>query len=64
MAHPKRKHSKTRTDKRRTHKKLKTPNLALCPECKQPKVPHRICPHCGTYKGKKYIIKKEKKPKK
>ena len=31
MAHPKRKISKTRRDKRRTHQKLDTPALSTCP---------------------------------
>jgi len=64
MAHPKRKHSKTRRDKGRTHQKLSAPAMSLCPSCKQPRPPHRVCPHCGEYKGKKYIEIKEKKPKK
>lgn len=64
MAHPKRKHSNTRRDKKRTHIKLDDPALSVCPECKQSKQPHQVCPHCGMYKGKKYIEKKEKKQKK
>ena len=31
MAHPKRKQSKTRRDKRRTHYKAETQQLATCP---------------------------------
>ena len=31
MAHPKRKQSKTRTAKRRTHDKAVAPTLAVCP---------------------------------
>jgi len=64
MAHPKRKHSKTRRDKKRTHKKLKSPSMSICPNCKQPKPPHRVCPHCGQYKNTQYVVKKEKKQKK
>ena len=63
MAHPKRKHSVTRRDKKRTHQKLEGPNASVCPSCKQPKMAHRVCPHCGQYKGKQYIVKKEKKVK-
>ena len=33
MAHPKRKQSKTRTAKRRTHYKAAMPTLAVCPNC-------------------------------
>ena len=33
MAHPKRKQSKTRTAKRRTHDKAVAPTIAICPNC-------------------------------
>ena len=33
MAHPKRRQSKTRTRKRRTHDKAVAPTLAVCPNC-------------------------------
>ena len=36
MAHPKRKQSKTRTAKRRTHDKAVAPTLALCPNSTTP----------------------------
>ena len=55
MAVPKRKTSKSKRDKRRTHKKLTMPNLSDCPQCGDPKLPHHICPSCGTYKGKSVI---------
>ena len=51
MAHPKRRHTKTRRNKRRSHDRLETPNLSACPQCRQPKAPHRVCLHCGYYKG-------------
>lgn len=49
MGIPKRKQSKSRGAKRRTHWKLSPPSLSKCPHCNQPKQPHRICPHCGYY---------------
>ncbi|MEE9170780.1 MAG: 50S ribosomal protein L32, partial [bacterium] len=52
MANPKRKISKSRRDKRRTHWKLSAPAISECPQCHQPKLPHRICPHCGYYAGR------------
>ena len=51
MAHPKRKHTRTRRDKRRTHDKLIAPIFSECSQCRQPKLPHRVCLHCGYYKG-------------
>ncbi|MDP2939966.1 MAG: 50S ribosomal protein L32 [Candidatus Omnitrophota bacterium] len=65
MALPKRRHSKTRGRKRRTFWKLRNPNLSNCPQCKQPKLSHRVCPTCGYYDGKQVVqIKvKEKKVK-
>ena len=64
MAHPKRKHSKARTHKKRTHKKLKAPNLVKCPQCRNLKLPFKVCPFCGYYKGRKVISIKEKVKKK
>lgn len=49
MPNPKRRHSKTRTAKRRTHDALKSAATNLCSQCHEPKAPHRICPHCGYY---------------
>ena len=55
MPNPKRRHSKARRDKRRAHDHLTAPGLSLCPNCQEPKQPHRVCPHCGHYKGKQVI---------
>jgi len=51
MAHPKRRQSKTRTLKRRTHDK------AVCPNCGAYYVYHTVCPTCGYYRGKVAIVK-------
>ncbi len=64
MALPKRRHSPTRRDKRRTHQHLTAPAAAVCPQCGQPKLPHRICPKCGFYRGRLVGKVKEKKEKK
>ena len=55
MAVPKRKTSKSKRDKRRTHKKIKGPNLSTCLQCGESKLPHYACPSCGTYKGRSVI---------
>ncbi len=52
MALPKRRHSRSRTRKRRSHDALKTSGLSLCSECGEPKQPHRLCGSCGKYKGR------------
>ena len=52
MAVPKRKQSKSRRDKRRATHKLQAPAVVECPHCHQPKRPHRVCPTCGTYRGR------------
>lgn len=59
MANPKYKISRSRRDKRRTHKILTAPMLSPCPECKEPKMSHRVCPHCGFYKGRQVIAVQE-----
>ncbi|MFQ5636506.1 MAG: 50S ribosomal protein L32 [bacterium] len=59
MALPKRRQSKSRRDKRRTHWKISSPNVTECSHCHQPKLPHRACPNCGYYKGRSIFIPKE-----
>jgi large subunit ribosomal protein L32 len=52
MAVPKKKTSKSKRDMRRAHDFLSAPGISVCPQCKEPKEPHRVCSSCGTYKGK------------
>ena len=55
MAVPKRKQSHSRTNKRRANHKVRVPRHNECPQCHQPRLPHRVCPHCGTYAGREVI---------
>jgi len=55
MPLPKRRHSKTRGRKRRTHYKLTAPARSVCPQCRVTKLPHRICPKCGYYDGREVV---------
>jgi large subunit ribosomal protein L32 len=55
MAGPTNRHSKTRQGKRRSHDHLKAPVRSICPNCSEEKLPHRICPYCGYYKGRQII---------
>ena len=61
MAHPKRRQSKTRTAKRRTHDKAVAPTLAICPNCGEWHVYHTVCGACGYYRGKLAIEKENNK---
>ena len=49
MAHPKRKISKTRRDKRRTHYKATTPQIATDPTTGEAHLYHRAHWHEGNY---------------
>lgn len=55
MALPKHRHSHSRTHKRRAHDFLTAPNVMRCPECGEPKLRHRLCGGCGTYRGRSVI---------
>jgi large subunit ribosomal protein L32 len=70
MAVPKRRVSKARKGKRRTHKGQSMPNVPrtqkvrapaarsgrfFCSNCNQPKAPHAVCPNCGYYRGRSLI---------
>lgn len=59
MPNPKRRHSKSRRNKRRTHDALDRSTLSECPNCHQAKPPHRVCPSCGYYKGNAVMEVKE-----
>jgi large subunit ribosomal protein L32 len=58
MPNPKRKHSKARRDKRRTHYKATAPTVSVCSNCGSSVKYHRVCPECGFYRGKLAIEKK------
>ena len=52
---PKRRISRTRRDKRRTHWKMTRPAFGTCSHCGQPARPHRVCASCGFYRGREYM---------
>lgn len=55
MAVPKRKTGRAKTNSRRSSHTLSAANLMKCPQCHQPKLPHRVCGECGHYNGKEVI---------
>ena len=48
----KKKYFKARQGERRSHLHLEQPPMNECPQCHSPKMPHRGCPTCGTYRGR------------
>lgn len=55
MAVPKRRTSKSKKQMRRSHDFLKRPNFSVCPNCFEAHMPHRVCPSCGYYKGRRVL---------
>jgi large subunit ribosomal protein L32 len=55
MAVPKQKQSHARTNQRRSQHKISAPALRICPQCRQPRRPHRVCPHCGSSGGREVV---------
>ncbi|MEZ4705303.1 MAG: 50S ribosomal protein L32 [Bdellovibrionota bacterium] len=56
MPVPKKKTSKSRRDKRRSHHALATPSHAYtCPQCGEQSELHRVCGSCGFYRGQEVI---------
>lgn len=58
MAVPKKRTSSARRDKRRAQHKAGKPNLNSCPRCHSPRLPHRVCPTCGTYAGRDVVAQR------
>jgi len=52
MPVPKRRTSHSKRNKRRAHDALTAVNPSACPQCGEPRMPHRVCRHCGTYRGR------------
>ncbi len=52
---PKRRHAKARQGERRSHLHLDAPAIEHCKQCNSVKLPHHVCPTCGTYDGREVI---------
>ena len=59
MPNPKRRHSKARRDRRRSHDALAQPARSECPSCGEVKLPHRACRNCGEYRGRDVVEPKD-----
>ena len=58
MPNPKRRHSKQRTAKRRSHDFLTPTGVSTCQTCGELKRPHTVCAKCGEYKGRAIVAAK------
>ena len=44
-----------RNSRRSANMKKTAPGLSICPQCHEPKLPHRVCPNCNYYDGKEVV---------
>lgn len=68
MGLPAKRRSRSSKRERASHFALKNINLTVCSHCQKAIRPHRVCPHCGWYKGREVIhtvtkLEKRKKEK-
>ncbi len=59
MANPKKRTSSRKRNTRRSHIHLKSATLIPCSNCQEMKLRHRVCPHCGYYKGVQVVETEE-----
>ena len=59
MAVPKKRKSQSRSRTGRAHQALTAMRWVTCAQCREPKVLHKICGHCGYYRSKEVIAKAE-----
>ncbi len=56
MAVPKSRASKARSRRRKSiNMKRSAPGLAECSSCGNLVLPHRVCPKCGSYRGRQVL---------
>jgi len=61
MATPKKRSSRARRGKRRSHDALKVPQISRCAKTGLPKLSHRVCEESGYYGMKKKIFTVEER---
>jgi large subunit ribosomal protein L32 len=52
---PKKKTPNSAKGKRRSHLHMRSTGLSECPRCHSARLPHRVCPSCGFYRGRDAI---------
>jgi len=47
--------TRAHTGNRRSHHALKEPRLSTCAKCNAQHLRHRMCPDCGSYRGREVV---------
>jgi len=58
---PKQRISRARQGNRRRHHGITVVSLTQCPNCRQTRQTHHVCPHCGFYRGRQVIEIEERR---
>ena len=53
---PTKKHSRRIVNGQWAHNALTATDVVDCPQCQNPKLPHRACKDCGFYNGREVIV--------
>ena len=61
---PKQRVTRAKQGMRRMTHAVKLPQLMTCPRCRERKVTHRVCPHCGYYNGHQVLEIEDKSQRK
>ncbi len=52
---PKKRHSISRRNKRRSHDAISLKQLERCDNCGAYRLAYHVCPNCGTYRGAQVV---------
>ncbi|MBI4092781.1 MAG: 50S ribosomal protein L32 [Candidatus Kerfeldbacteria bacterium] len=55
MGLPSKRRTKQSKRERASHFALVETSLTTCSHCKRKILPHRVCPHCGYYRGREVL---------
>jgi len=58
MSVPAKRRASSSKRRRASHFALKKVKYTLCSKCKSPKLPHAVCPKCGTYNNREVLKSK------
>lgn len=56
MGLPSKRRTKQQKRERASHFALVEQSLTTCSHCKRKILPHRVCPHCGYYRGRDVLM--------